>query len=126
MNNSKKTGFIQLINERTNEVVSQRKGTAEDVEHHKNKVWFVKPGLKVQFSESSDVAHPPKFFRPIPKETIVNIYLNELDIDKTKHLTPSWSGKAEEVENLFTGKSIDLHEFTATDTSHNWLGTSEF
>lgn len=117
-------GYVQLIDEKTNEVIQQRVGFHRHVEYCANNVWVVLEGFKVIFSLKSDLCQPNKFFHPIKKDTIVRLYDDYLDAIPPKDIPPTWIGRAFELD------SVDVfivgNTWNAFTQDNEWIGTSEY
>jgi len=119
--------YIQLINTTNNEVVQQRLGGPNEVNHHKLNTWNVKTGLEVICVTSSDYAQPYKFMSPVPKETKVLVYQDETLDTLPINETPTWTGTAFELETMELGAHSIVGESWSAFTSYGkWIGTSEY
>lgn len=117
MNNS---GFTQLVNTSTGEVIAQRDGNLID---ECKKSWIVENGREIIHVSHSDYVNPFKFFTAIHGEKQIRLY-NDFFGDVEPTPEPSWTGSAKEFTEL--QESITAQEWSAFDDQGNWLGTSEY
>ncbi|MEQ0217878.1 hypothetical protein ABLV18_27790 [Klebsiella sp. CN_Kp114] len=120
-------GYIQLIDEINNEVIQQRIGYPHQVEYYAENVWMVHDGFKIVFSMKSDLYQPNKFFNPVKKDSIIRFYNDYLEIIPPKDISPTWIGKAFELEFLeISGFFVSGNTWNAFAQDDEWIGTSEY
>ncbi|EJL6311037.1 hypothetical protein V2053_003276 [Vibrio cholerae] len=117
MNNS---GFTQLVNTSTGDVIAQREGNLID---ECKKIWLVEMGREIIHVSHSDYVHPFKFFTAIHGEKQIRLY-NDFFGNIEPELEPSWMGSAKEFTEL--QERITAQEWSVFDDEGNWLGTSEY
>ena len=117
-------GFIQLIE--SGSVIAQRQGSNDETtfEYLKANVWDVRDGLVMQFVTQTNYVHPMKFFRALPKTSVVKVYHNQLTDTEPMDVKPVWEGLAAQIEN--SNALIESEQWDAFDVQGNWIGTSEY
>lgn len=115
-------GFIQLVKKENGDVLAQRKGAQHQLTYFTQCVWNVTEDLELRFVEKSELVHPMKFFRALPKETIVSVFANDLG-NKMPTKTPAvWTGTVADFELLDNLWWV----WDAYTQDGVWVGTSEF
>lgn len=121
------THYTQLVCCQTGEVLGQITGPSGLADYCTTHVWNVLPGQKVVVAETSKVAQPFKFFRPVAKEATIKIYTGIHDDEQPLNIAPVWSDLAFKLDQ--PGMSIvDIAGSTwSAFTEHGeWVGTSEY
>lgn len=126
------SGYIQLISEK-GEILAQQVGNKEQIEYFKEKVWFVKNGLSVKFTQKSDLVHPSGFFTPVNKHDNVVIYSLYSDVDdhiynpsnEPINNSPLIIIKAKDLESKMIHEIISQESWNAY-VKGQYAGTSEY
>lgn len=114
------SGFTQLVNTSTGEVIAQREGNLID---ECKKIWLVEMGREIIHVSHSDHVNLFNFFTAIHGEKQIRLY-NDFCGDVEPTLDPSWTGSAKEFTEL--QERITAQEWSVFDDEGNWLGTSEY
>lgn len=115
-----RSGFIQLVRKADGNVLAQATGTPHQLPYFAQNVWHVSQDVTVQFVEHSELAHPWKFFRALPNETMICVFINNYGDKMPMDALPIWSGPASKFEVLDEQWDAYVQE------SGEWVGTSEY
>lgn len=119
------TGFIQLIDCNSKQVLAQREGLNDEAsfEYLKTNVWNMSKDVVMQFVVQTDHVHPNKFFGAVLKHSLVRVYHNQLTNNEPVGVNPFWEGTADSVDENET--IINSEQWDAFDSDGHWIGTSE-
>ncbi len=119
--------YTQLVCNRTNSVLEQIAGPVGLTEQCIEKLWSVQPEHSVVITDTSEFAHPYKFFSPIPKDATINVYADVHGDFEPKGCRPVWSGKASKLEQMrLSAHEVAGNLWSAFTDDGKWVGTSEF
>ena len=114
------SGFIQLVRKADDKVLAQATGAPHQLPYFSQYAWHVAEDMAVRFVEHSDLAHPWKFFRALPNESMISVFINNYGDKMPTDARPIWSGPASEFELLDEQWDAYVQE------SGEWVGTSEY
>jgi len=115
-----KSGYIQLVKKADDTVIAQAIGAPHQLPYFSQYVWHVAEGMVVRFVEHSELAHPWKFFRAVPNETIICVFINNYGDKMPADTPPVWSGFVSEFE--LRDEQWDAY----VQQDGEWVGTSEY